>query len=141
MVNRDLLAAKLVEIATRIARVKSHLPRDVAELRSDADALDIVAFNLMLSVQSCSDIASHLITDEGWPAAQTLGDAFSRLEEQRVISSQTAQRLKQAVGLRNVVAHGYARLDVERCFEAATVGLGDLEDFARQVSAWVNQLG
>jgi uncharacterized protein YutE (UPF0331/DUF86 family) len=35
-----------------------------------------------------------------------------------------------------VVAHGYAGIDVERCFDAAQNGLGDLEAFARQVSTW-----
>jgi uncharacterized protein YutE (UPF0331/DUF86 family) len=33
--------------------------------------VDLVSFNLVLAVQSCSDIASHIIADEGWPAAQT----------------------------------------------------------------------
>jgi uncharacterized protein YutE (UPF0331/DUF86 family) len=35
------------------------------ELASDRDALDLVAFNLMLAVQAACDPASHLIADEG----------------------------------------------------------------------------
>jgi uncharacterized protein YutE (UPF0331/DUF86 family) len=41
----------------------------------------------MLSVQTCADIASHLIADEGWAAAPSLGVAFERLRDQGVISA------------------------------------------------------
>jgi hypothetical protein len=38
--------------------------------------------------------------------------------------------------LTRVVAHGYARLDVPRAFDAASAGTADLETFAQEVSAW-----
>ena len=136
MVNRDLLAATLAELSDRIQRVRAHAPATLEALESNRDTLDLVAFNLMLSVQSCADIASHLIADERWPAAASLAESFARLEQQRVITAKTARHLAQAVGLRNVVAHGYAGLDVRRCFEAAHTGLVDLESFAREVSVW-----
>lgn len=139
MVNKDLLAAKLSELAERCARVRTHVPPSVEALAKDRDALDIVAFNLMLCVQTCCDVASHLISDEGWASAQTLGQSFSRLQEHQVIDEPTAESLKRAVGLRNVVAHGYAGIDLELCHRAATEGLSDLETFAQQVSRWVLQ--
>ncbi len=139
MVDKDLLAAKLAELADRTARVRARVPASVEDLGADRDALDLVAFNLMLAVQSCADIASHLIADEGWPIARTLGESFTRLEERGVLSGKTAERLRDAVGLRNVVAHGYAGIDVVACFHAATSGLVHLEDFARQVSAWATR--
>ncbi len=141
MVNKDLLAAKLTELAARVARVRSHLPSSARELGADPDALDLVAFNLMLSVQSCADIAGHLIADEGWPAPRTLGESFSRLRERGVISTETSDRLRMAVGLRNIVAHGYAGLDVELCFTAAASGLDDLTTFAEEVSRWAHARG
>jgi uncharacterized protein YutE (UPF0331/DUF86 family) len=41
------------------------------------------------------------------------------------------------VGLRNVVAHGYAGVRPEMIHAAATAGLADLEAFSREVAAWV----
>src|SRR5207249_3268535 len=106
-------------------------------LAADEDALDMVSFNLMLAVQSCLDIASHLIADEGWPPAATLAEAFGRLRTEKVISPQTAQSLAQAAGLRNLVAHGYAGVDARKVHAAATNGLGDLDAFARELAAWL----
>jgi uncharacterized protein YutE (UPF0331/DUF86 family) len=136
LVNKDLLAAKLTELADRLARVRTHVPTSANALRANRDALDLVAFNLMLAVQTCADIASHVISDEGWPAARSLAEAFARLEEHAVLRAKTAEALRNAVGLRNVVAHGYARVDIDMCFRAATDGLTDLEAFARELSAW-----
>lgn len=136
MVNRDLLAAKLAELGERVRRVRSRLPNSAEQLRGDRDALDIVSFNLMLCVQVSADIASHLIADEGWAAARTLAEGFARLVEHGVVSVEVGDALKRAVGLRNVVAHGYASLDIDLCYRAATTGLVDLERFVQQVGVW-----
>jgi uncharacterized protein YutE (UPF0331/DUF86 family) len=140
VVDRDLLAAKLAELSDRIARVRTRCPVTVDALRADRDALDLVSFNLMLAVQSCADIASHVIADEGWPSASNLAAAFNRLRDEGVIASGTAAALCRAVGLRNVVAHGYAGINPAMVHAAAMRGLGDLEAFAREVAAWVGRL-
>jgi uncharacterized protein YutE (UPF0331/DUF86 family) len=38
----------------------------------------------------------------------------------------------------NVVAHGYAGVDVQLVYDAATAGLADLESFAQQVASWLS---
>jgi uncharacterized protein YutE (UPF0331/DUF86 family) len=136
MVDPDLIAGKLSELAGHLDRVRSRRKSSAKELAGDRDALDLVAFNLMLAVQTCADIASHLIADEGWPAAETLGGAFERLRDQGVISAPVCAALARAVGLRNVVAHGYAGVRPEMIHAAATTGLADLEAFSREVAAW-----
>jgi uncharacterized protein YutE (UPF0331/DUF86 family) len=136
MVNLNLIAVKLAELRDRVSRVRAHCPATPDELR-ERDKLDLISFNLMLAVQTCADIASHLIADEGWPAANTLGESFARLREQGVLSKEIADALSRAVGLRNVVAHGYAGIDVGRVHAAATSGMSDLDDFAHQVAKWV----
>ena len=55
-----------------------------------------------------------------------------------MIRPEVARQLQRAVGLRNVVAHGYAGVDVSSVHRASTDGLRDLEEFAAQVAAWVN---
>ena len=141
MVRVDVVTAKLVELADRIARVRGRVPDTVEKLAADRDALDLVAFNLMLAVQSCLDIASHLIADEGWPPAPTLGATFERLHEKGVIERATAVALGRAAGLRNVVAHGYAGVDPEAVYAAATRGAADLERFASEIAAWLIPVG
>lgn len=136
MVNRNLLSSKLAELALRVNRVRALGALSVEELTANRDAFELASFNLMLAVQICADIAAHLIADERWPAAKNLAEAFTRLEEQSVISVAVARAMRKAVGLRNVVAHGYARVDPTTIHSAATTGLADLEAFSQAVAAW-----
>jgi uncharacterized protein YutE (UPF0331/DUF86 family) len=138
MVRESIIAAKLAELAERAAKVRQRCPTRLGDLELDGDAQDLVAFNLMLCVQSCLDIASHVIADEGWPPAASLAEAFTRLAERGVIASATADAMGRASGLRNVVAHGYAGIELGMLHRAATTGLGDLDAFAREVSAWLS---
>ena len=137
MVDLDVVTAKLTELADRVARLRQHRPESAASLAAEPDSLDLVSFNLMLAVQACLDIASHLIADEGWEPAMTLAESFRRLSDRGVIGTTTAAALGEAVGLRNIVAHGYASADPNSIFAAATNGLADLEQFAREVGRWL----
>jgi uncharacterized protein YutE (UPF0331/DUF86 family) len=141
VVDRHLAAAKLAELSDRIERVRTRCPASVDELRHDRDALDLVSFNLMLAIQSCADIASHLIADEGWPSAMSLAGGFTRLRDEGVISAPTTDALCRAVGLRNVVAHGYAGINPAMVHAAAITGVRDLEAFAREVAQWIAARG
>ena len=136
MVNRNLLSSKLAELADRLNRIRSLGVLSLEELTANRDAFELASFNLMLAVQICADVAGHLITDERWPAAKNLAEGFTRLEEQSVIPSSVARGLRKAVGLRNVVAHGYARVDPTAIHSAATNGLADLEAFSQAVATW-----
>jgi uncharacterized protein YutE (UPF0331/DUF86 family) len=137
VVDRNLVGAKLADLAVYIERVRKHAKATSAALSDDRDARDLVAFNLMLAVQVCADIAAHIIADSGWSPARTLSESFERLQQQAVLSPLTANALGKAVGLRNVVAHGYAGIDVVLVHQAATEGVSDLEAFAREIAGWV----
>lgn len=139
MTDRDVVAAKLAELEDRLGRVRAHGRGSAAALAADRDASDLVAFNLMLAVQTCLDVASHVIADEGWPPAGTLAESFHRLAEHGVITAATGEALGRAASFRNVVAHGYGRVVAEHLYAAATDGLCDLERFAHEVASWITR--
>ena len=139
MVDENVIAAKLAVLEGHIERVTRHRPGDAKSLGDDRDAFDLVSFNLMLAVQTCVDIASHVIADQGWPPATDLAQAFHRLHQRGAISGESGDALARAVGLRNVIAHVYAETDPELVFQAATSGIDDLRRFSREIASWVRQ--
>lgn len=137
MVDANVFSEKLKQLSRRLEKVRKHCPAIPEDFAADSDALDLVSFNLLLAVQTCLDLATHLIADERWAPAATAREAFERLEEHGVISKETVRSLRQAVGLRNVVAHGYGGVDPAQVHAAATRGISDLERFGAELSAWV----
>jgi len=138
MADADLIASKLHELADRVARIRSHCPRDAAALVADRDAADLVAFNLQLAVQSCLDLARHLIASEGLQQATTLAESFERLAEHGILSATTAEALGRAAGMRNLIAHGYVDVDPSLLHRTASEGPADLDRFAHEVAAWLH---
>ena len=141
MVDEHVVTQKLKEIVRRIARARALCPASPEDFAEDENALELVSFNLLLAVQACVDLATHLIADESWEPAATAREAFERLQERGVISQETLQALRKATGLRNIVAHGYSGIDPMQVHAAATAGLGDLERFAAEISAWIEGRG
>jgi uncharacterized protein YutE (UPF0331/DUF86 family) len=141
VVNRDLVAAKLRELEDRLQQVRAHRKTSIDELGQNRDARELVAFNLMLAVQVCADLSSHIVADQGWAPALTLAEGFHRLHEKGVLSAATSAALANAVGFRNVVAHGYAGVDLGMLHAASHSGVADLERFAREVATWTTSQG
>ncbi len=139
MVDVDIVTSKLAELGQRVSRVRRHCPADAEALAEDQDTLDLVSFNLLLAVQACLDIASHLIADEGWEPASTLSSSLARIGEHGVLTKQTVAALRSAARMRNLLAHAYGHVDPVLVHEAAISGLVDLERFAGEVGRWLRQ--
>lgn len=139
MVDLDIVAKKLGELFQRVDRIRSFQRASAEELTADLDAMELVSFNLLLAVQTCLDLASHVIADEEWEPAASLGDSFLRLQQHGVLSRETALAMKSAAGMRNEIAHGYSKIDPEKVFEAVVNGTADLERFGRELGAWTSR--
>jgi uncharacterized protein YutE (UPF0331/DUF86 family) len=60
---------------------------------------------------------------------ESYGDAFRRLADAGLFDRALAQRLTQAAGFRNLVAHAYEGLDMRCVHHAAAEGPADLRVF------------
>lgn len=138
MVDLNVVSRKLAELAQRLARVRAQSPENAEAFAADQDAVELASFNLLLAIQSCLDIASHLIADEGWEPPATLGEAFLRLHDHGVLTAETAKAMKQAAGMRNLLAHGYEAVEPDKLQDAAVQGLDDLERFSREIAVWTS---
>lgn len=84
-------------------------------------------------VEGMTDLAFMVIRSGRFRVPEDDRDAFSVLAEEGVISDELCQRLRQAKGMRNILAHQYARVDDSIVFRAITTEL--LADTGRFVQA------
>ena len=131
-----ILLAKFDSLRRCLARVESKTPATAKVLETDPDLQDIITLNLGRAVQICVDAAAHLIADFDIPAPQSMGESFERLESLGVITEETAERMKKAVGFRNITIHEYEKIDWLVVYKIITDHLDDFKGFARQVLAW-----
>ncbi len=137
--DRPLIEEKLESLRRCVRRVSEKCPADVSVLQSDADLQDIVSVNITRAVQLSVDIAAHVIASLDAPAPDSMGETFDILARQHVLSDELAQRLKKAVGFRNVAVHSYKKIDWEIVHRIARQHLDDFEHFARAITATLSR--
>lgn len=134
MVRREVAGA-------RIARASAWLD-DAERLFSPAPQVfaaavkerDLALFYLFLAIQECIDLGAHWVADAGWGAADDAGATFDVLADRAAITREAADALRQATGLRNRIAHGYAMLDYIRVQAEARDGIPALRTFLAAVA-------
>jgi len=128
-VDRELLAERAAAVVRHLDRVAEHLPADPDDLRPLTSATDTVVLHLWQAVQVVIDLAVSTCVRLGLGSPPTYGDAFRQLAEADVIPDDLAERLGRAAGFRNLVVHGYGRLDLRRVHTIASAGPADLRSF------------
>jgi len=130
-----VIEEKLESLRRCLARIRLKRPDSAEALKADLDSQDIISVNLTRAVQLCVDIAAHVLTTTDLPPPDTMGESFERMASAGMISEALAERMKAAVGFRNIAVHSYRQIDWDIVQAIVTEHLDDFESFARQVAA------
>ena len=136
--DRDVVTAKLESLRHCVERVRTRTPASVEELSSCYDAQDIICLNLERAVQACVDIAAHIVSDTECTVPDSMAGTFDALERQGVLPRHLAERMRRAVGFRNVSVHAYQTLDWAIVHSIATQRLGDFVEFGQAIETELN---
>lgn len=69
------------------------------------------------------------------PVPQTMAEMFERFADAQKISLQTAQRMKKAVGLRNILVHEYRKVDWNILWSVIANYMVDFQSFVSEIHA------
>lgn len=129
--ERDVVLRKLESLRRCIGRIESKRPTDARALEQDYDLQDIISVNLERAIQTTVDIASILLAERGEGTPATMGEAFPLLADSGIIPADLADRLRKAVGFRNISVHQYEKIDWAIVFGIVSTRLDDFRSFAR----------
>ncbi len=129
MVDAPRLYRLLAQVTERLTRL-----RDLGTGPFDPVRLDAATYLLVTTVEAAVDSAQHVVASEGWGAPGSNAEVFRLLQREGVLSD--AAPLVSAVGLRNVLVHGYADVDDDRVVEALS-DLSRLDVYVAEISRWL----
>jgi uncharacterized protein YutE (UPF0331/DUF86 family) len=129
----------------RILRLLRGITDDLAILRRESAAEDArradpiwlrgVKYTFVTAIEACIDVAQHICSAEGWGPPADNGDAMRLLGNHTVLTADTADAMRKAVGFRNVLVHEYVQVSDD----IVAARLGDLEGFVEQVAAFITE--
>ena len=131
-INKDLIAKKL-EFLNRHLSAIERMEFDEQSFADDEDIHDLIIFRLQQSVETCIDIANHLINSRNLPRKETAKDALLFLGDQKIISKQLSLNMGGAVDFRNRVVHGYNNFDYHVFYKDYKKDVKDLRLFGKEI--------
>jgi len=138
VVDKDLVLTKAGNVKKHLGRVEKKAKTDLKTFLGDLDRQEIIAFNLEVAVQNCIDIAAHIIGAEGLGVPGSTAEMFYLLEENDYLSSEITEKMIKAVGLRNLIAHEYGKIDLKQIYE---ISQNDYKDLNTYLVAIFEKLG
>jgi uncharacterized protein YutE (UPF0331/DUF86 family) len=129
----QLVAKKLALIETSVGELRTlvHLeaiPDDLRELR-------FAAYTLHIAIQAALDVAAHIVSDDRLGEAHNNREFFELLARYGWISQELTASLRDMVGFRNIIVHGYERLNGSMVKKIVRDHLEDLLQFVSAVRA------
>lgn len=133
MVNQSIVKSKIAHIENSLSRLREKQKVSFDEFKKDIDLQDIVLHNLQLAIQGCIDMASHIISDEGWRVPATLAELFDVIAKHKIISRELGERLSKMAGFRNIIIHEYEAIDLKKVYSILTKDIKDIYSFLQEV--------
>ena len=126
MVDELRVRALLDRLGDEIDALRRLAARERHDLLADDDLLAAVKYRFIVAIEVCIDVGRHVIASEGLRAPLDYADVFTVLADASLLSGTTAADLRDTARFRNLLVHGYARVDDTRVVDILRERVADL---------------
>jgi uncharacterized protein YutE (UPF0331/DUF86 family) len=137
LVDRNVVLRKLSELETYRLQVNEFSNITLQKYKADWKTQRIVERTLQMMIETCVDIAGHIISDSAMRPPNTYADTFRVLFENHIIGPELFAILEKMAKFRNVIVHQYEEVDAEIVIVVLEKHLGDFEDFKKKVLSYI----
>ena len=113
MVDETLILRKFSELETYTSQILEFRSISVDDYKSDWKSQRIIERTLQMMIETCVDIAGHIISDKKYRIPESYADAFIVLRENGIFDANICRTMEQIAKFRNVIVHHYDRVDAE----------------------------
>ena len=136
--NQELIRSRAADIRAEMDRLRAYARLSQEAFAAEAEKVRAARYGLIVVVEAAAAICNHLCARLGRTPDSYPG-CFATLGELRIVDADLAGRLAALARLRNLLVHGYARVDDRRLHRLLEEGLGDLETFLAAVGEYVRR--
>ena len=125
---------KIQEIEEYLEELESILPSDFKEYSEDFKAKAACERYFEKIIEAVVDLSFLIIKEKGLKTPEDDKKSFEVLTKEKIITEIIGNKLKDAKGMRNIIAHDYGSVDDEIVFESITSELiKDVNEFLKEV--------
>ena len=132
MVDKTLILRKMADLETYFDQLSEYSNITVKEYGQDWKSQRIVERTLQMMIETCLDIAGHLISDSGYRIPKNYADTFRVLYENNILNKALCATMEKVTKFRNIIVHDYDKVDSEI---VVAILKKDLKDFVEYKDA------
>jgi len=130
--DKERILAKLDEMEQYLGELEMIMPESFEEYASSVEIRRATERLLQIIIEAVMDACALLVKELklGLPSDE---EEFLEKLKGRVLKPATVENLKRMKSFRNLLVHGYAKIEDEKVFEILENRLKDFDDFRKQV--------
>jgi len=132
-IDKELIHGKIDIIERDITFLSTYKEKDEGELLNSYKDIQAIKYSLFEIIEASIDIASHIISAKGFQRAESYAEMFEILGKNDIIETQLSKGLSNMARFRNVLVHGYAKIDNSKVLVFTKEKLTDVENFIKAI--------
>ena len=130
MVDRDKIEGLIRNLQQYTMYLREIVEQNQQEFLMDYKSIGSARYYLQVSIETCINIANHLIATEKLRTPKDYRDSFQVLNETSILPDDLTHTMRELAGLRNLLVHLYWEVDDKMIFEGIRSELGDFDAYA-----------
>jgi len=129
MVDRDKMEGLIRHLREYTGFLRQIVQQDRAAFLNDPKSIGSTRYYLQVSIETCINIANHIIATGRLRAPQDYRDSFTVLNEAGILPDGLTHTMRELAGLRNLLVHVYWDVDDGMIYEGIRAELDDFDTF------------
>ena len=127
--DNDMIQGRLDIIERNLQFFNEYMTMDEEQFLESYKDIQAVKHSLLEIIESCIDIAGHIISIRGFLRPESYADTFRVLKNEKIIAQDLAEKLEKMAGFRNILVHNYEDIDNSRIIHFVQNDLDDIKEY------------
>lgn len=141
MLNKDLIKTKMRSIQEYLLEIEPILSLPKNQIISSVEKLRTLERNFQLIVDAMLDINIHFIRELEFSSPDNLKSTFVILAEGKILPFDFTEKISPVVGLRNILVHGYEKVDRGLFVDSFQKNRKDFDEYLRTINSFLEKTG
>jgi len=131
--NVSRIREKVADIKEYFQVLKEYTSQGENGFLSNKEAIRSARYAFIVMIEASSNIANHLCARLLNSSPDSYAESFLLLGNTEIIPTDLSLRLGKMAGFRNLLLHGYGKVDDRKMFEIMQKNLGDIERWLEEL--------
>ena len=137
MVDRDKIEGLIRHLQQYAGHLQEIVEQDQEVFLGDPRSIGSARYYLQVTIETCINIANHIIATERLRAPKDYKDSFQVLNEAGILPDDFTRTMQELAGMRNLLVHLYWDVDDQMVYAGVRSELGDFQTFVGHIMAYL----